>query len=403
MMTSKQRLRLSGWVLALLPFLTSSTILAQGAPQKYALLIGINEYLNGGIQGVSKLSYAVKDAQTLEEKLKERGWITKSVLEGSADRERIVRELYDLALKAKLHDKVLVYFAGHGVRDPITGDHTYWLTYKASLATLVAEGIRLNHILEYVRDIPARQKIVLLDHCYSGDVKLVDAGPTAVPGDGSRSSARPELDTEAAARALFPPDIASLDNKEEDLLVVLGAARGPAYEHPDWGHGMLTKAVLDVLEDPDVDTSNPKDGKISLSEFLIAVKARVSTLASEKNLLQNPFSTKADIDQLSLALFDALVDAGSEAAELSAALSDLDMAAPLPTIVKWEVLDVIAIWSERQRDALDQSQDHLRVIGELRALRDHGVSDRPERKRQSLIDLLVRLELVQESDLEDSP
>ena len=114
--------------------------------------------------------------------LQERGWHTRGILKEDVKRERIVRELYDLALKAKLHDKVLIYFAGHGVRDPVSGGHTYWLTYDAEIGSLVAKGIRLNHIMEYVKEIPAREKFVLLDHCYSGDVKVVPAAtPQAVP------------------------------------------------------------------------------------------------------------------------------------------------------------------------------------------------------------------------------
>lgn len=399
------RLPLSGWGLAALLLWCSLATITDAQPlnpEKYALLIGIDEYLLGGIQGVNPLQFAVKDAKALEQALKARGWRTSAVVAGEATRERIVRELYGLALKAKLHDKVLVYFAGHGVRDPISSGSTYWLTYDAEISSLVAKGIRLNHIMEHVREIPATQKIILLDHCYSGDIELVAAPGPAADGDRRLAVAATELNTEHVSRALYPPDIEDLRRHSEDRMVVLGAARGPAYEHPDWGHGMFTKAILDVLGDASADSSSPKDGKISLTEFWTQVSSRMQSLASSKQLQQSPFGTEIKLEQMEWALFDAAQDAGSEAAELSAALSDLDMLVPLPTVVKWEVLDVVATWSDRQRDGLDQSPKHLRIIEELRALRDHGVSDRPERKRTSLIELLVRLEIVDRTDVEDS-
>ncbi len=398
-----------GWSIALLLCLAPASAVAQDpTPKKYALLIGIDKYLGADLQGVPELSYAVKDAKSLQEVLEKRGWETVPVVKGEATRQRIVRELYDLAVITEPHDKVLIYFAGHGVRDAMNGDHTYWLTYQASIATLVAEGIRLNHILEYVRDIRAREKIVLLDHCYSGDIKRVpEAVPAALPaappaaGEAAAPSevtrlvpGRPELDTDPTSRALLPPDLENLEQQSEDRMVVLGAARGPAYEHPDWGHGMFTKAILDVLADPQADSMSPKDGKISLDEFWRQVSGKVQSMADEKGLQQKPFGTQIKADQLDWALFDAAEDAGGETSRLRDVLTELDLVAMLDFQVKMACHELLGTWEQREQGGLDQDPKHLRVVNELRAIRDSGTSSQADAKKQSLEALVRALGLV---------
>lgn len=396
----RQRIWRLGWGLALLVCLISASAEAQGPkPKNYALLIGINEYLNGGIQGVNPLSFAVKDAEALEAVLKERGWHTRAIVKEDVKRERIVRELYDLALKAKLHDKVLIYFAGHGVRDPISGGHTYWLTYDAEIGSLVAKGIRLKHIMEYVKEIPAQEKIVLLDHCYSGDIKAVPA-PQPQPGDDpaggeeSRAPGRTELDTETATRALYPPDLESLKKSKEDRLVVLAAARGPAYESATWGHGMFTKAILDVLGDPATDTSDPKDGKISLNEFWTKVSGAVKSMAGVKGLAQEPFGSEITLNQLEWSLFDAVVDAGNEAEDLRNLVTALDLAAALDFEVKMACLELLAAWELREQNGLDQDEKHERIVNELRNMRDRGLGGHEDTFKASLEGLVRGLGLA---------
>ncbi len=381
--------RFAAFLLVLSLLCLSAAAAAQdSAPRKYALLIGIDNYIGGGIEGISPLKYAVKDAESLEDVLESRGWDAVAVVKEDATRRRIIRELYQLALKTRPLDRVLIYFAGHGVRDPFSRDHTYWLTYESSLASLAADGIRLNHILEYVMDIPAQEKIVILDHCYGGDIVRAQTGPgDARDGPvGEPSVAEP--------RDLFPSDFNTIEQQTQDRLVILGAARGPAYEHDDWGHGMFTKAILDVLEDPSADQSDPRDGKISLNEFWSQVSQKVSQMASDKNLEQRPFGSKISVEQLSWVLFDAAVDAGTEADELRWALTQLDLAASLDFQVKLACQDVINLWQSREQQRLNQDPKYLQVIRELRFIRDTGPSNQAEAKKQSLEDKVRALGLV---------
>ncbi len=289
--------------------------------KKYALLIGINKYTSSSLIK-KELQFAKDDAISMEKLLFDRGWDTTPVVDSAADRERIIRELYRLSLKATPNDKVLIYFAGHGVRDIRGNGRTYWVTTDATVENLISDGIRLNHIIEYINEIGAQEKILILDHCYSGDF---DAG-NAVDGNGQRDITG-EATIQVNERDLFPEEVSNLQNVTPNGLVIFAAARGPAYEDPDFGgHGMFTKALLDVLNNPQSDNS-PRDGRISLNEMWTQMNTSIEQMAAAKNLEQRPFSN-AGINQLNWHMFDAAVeDFTEQAIVLTSLLSEIESVA----------------------------------------------------------------------------
>ncbi|MGB5622691.1 MAG: caspase family protein [Gammaproteobacteria bacterium] len=336
---------------------------------KYALLIGIDDYTSPSLIK-KELKYAKADALSLEEALEDRDWDTVALVDAAADRGRIIRELYKLSLKAGPSDKVLIYFAGHGVRDPRGKGNTYWVTTDATVENLVSDGIRLNHILEYVNEIGAQEKMVILDHCYSGDF---DAGP----GDGGTNSR--DVGEEATVRInerdLYPEEVKSLEDYKQPRLVIMAAARGPAYEDDAWGHGMFTKAILDTLNDPESD-DDPQDGKISLDELWDYLKDSIDEMANEKGLEQRPLSN-ASINQLDWQLFDAAVeDVSEEASELRNLLTNIELGAggSLDFEVKKACIDAINDWEAAAEGGYPPETVSEEIVRILRSIRDLGVS-----------------------------
>jgi len=79
--------------------------------KSYAVVIGINQY-----QHLPKLSGAVRDGERIQEVLKERGFEVKAFFNKKATRQNILEYLRDdLSNLVERDDRVVIYFAGHGI------------------------------------------------------------------------------------------------------------------------------------------------------------------------------------------------------------------------------------------------------------------------------------------------
>lgn len=250
---------------------------AAQSPKKYALLIGLNQYLS---PRVVDLQYATKDVNDLLPLLLKNGYTSIGpLINPTAARDNIVAHLYRIAAEARPEDSFLLYFAGHGVRGSIGRASTYWLTYDATFEQLDVAGIRLTHLLDYVADIKASQKIVILDHCFSGDI-VVRPG---TPDGGARdATSGPTFDFVPAARGGTP--IPSLDDAAKVAgagTVVIAAARGFAYEldSPTGGNGLLTTALLKALKTRAADAN--RDAKLSVNELTTYLESEVWELSNQ--------------------------------------------------------------------------------------------------------------------------
>jgi uncharacterized caspase-like protein len=263
--------------------------LAQQAPRKYALLIGLNRYLRP--MSVPPLKYAENDVSELKGVLEKRGYEVTAVRSDEASRGRVIAELYRLAGTVRDTDDLLIYYAGHGVRNRLASRKTYWLTYDADLEYLDVSGIRLQHLLDYVQDIPANRKLILLDHCFSGDIVFTQAppmpagppapapapapaAPAAPPGPGVRGTGG----TVDLTRGGFPLDeIRTQTQSSSRGLLVITAARAGAIEVPRLEHGVFTAALLEALDSRAADGNS--DAKLSVLELQTFVKRRTTELA----------------------------------------------------------------------------------------------------------------------------
>ncbi|MGZ4808279.1 MAG: caspase family protein [Thermoanaerobaculia bacterium] len=255
---------------------------AQGqpdAPKKYAILIGLNHYL---APRVAELKYATDDARELKKVLDQQGYDQAIVLlDSDAERNKIVAHLSRMAVIVRPQDTFLLYFAGHGLRSRIGKTPTYWLTYDANVEQLEVAGIRLSHLLDYVADIKATKKIVILDHCFSGDL-VMNAQALA---DVSRAPDSNAATIEPVARPGIPNDVfnATAPIAGSGTLVI-AAARGFAYELASTGHGVLTTALLKALTTRVADTNG--DQKVSAFELMTYLKAEVERLSNHTQEIQ---------------------------------------------------------------------------------------------------------------------
>ena len=141
----------------------------------HALIIGINQYRHW-----NRLQTAVKDAEVLKEVLIEKyRFEGKDVIlrtDKTATRKQIIHDLRQKAVDLGEKDNLLIYFAGHGQLDELTGDG-YWIPVEGQLkdpSTWVSHSTLKNVLSsEMVR---GKNIVVIADSCYSGS--LLRGGPS---------------------------------------------------------------------------------------------------------------------------------------------------------------------------------------------------------------------------------
>ena len=158
-----KRLILSMFVAA---WLASAAQLTAAEPQKYAVVIGINDYAD---ESIVDLQYAESSARRIYVTLTDPdigGFArenVKLILGNEATNDNIIGALSDLGRCGK-DDLIVVFYNGHGAK---SGDEAFWVTQNARSRALAATSLSSYEIRRRLAEIPARQMILMLDCCYS--------------------------------------------------------------------------------------------------------------------------------------------------------------------------------------------------------------------------------------------
>jgi uncharacterized caspase-like protein len=146
--------------------------------RNYALVIGNNDYTN-----LPNLKTAVGDAAAVAELLKLRYTFepTDVKLLLNAGRRQILDELASLRGQLDGDDRLLIYYAGHGVIDPATNEG-FWQPVDAEVGrsyTWIANyEVRLQ-----LRGLPAKHVLVVADSCFSGTLTRAVPDYSSIPND----------------------------------------------------------------------------------------------------------------------------------------------------------------------------------------------------------------------------
>ena len=151
----------------------------------YALIIGINGYKEW-----ARLQTAVNDAIGLKKILIQRyNFNEKNVvlrINDQAHRLRLLRDLRDMASNLGTQDNLLIYFAGHGQLDDLTGDG-YWIPVEGKLkdpGTWISHSM-LKNVLSSER-VKGKNIVVIADSCYSGSLLRGGPGLLSISDQGYR-------------------------------------------------------------------------------------------------------------------------------------------------------------------------------------------------------------------------
>jgi hypothetical protein len=276
---------------------TQEQLSSFAAVNKYALVVGINEYQNQK-QGITSLRFAVGDAKAIYQALvdPQRGDFNPdnvTLLTDDSPQKptstAIGKALNRLVTATSEGDLVLIFFSGHGYEEE---GRAYLLPANADLDALDYSAIERDAFVRQIDRIPARKVIVILDACHSGGV---NRGGKGAGKDAALSAKYYEDFTGSQGRAFIASSGGGELSWEDDVR----------------GHGVFTSSLVDGLSgQADI---QPQDGLVSLSELRGYVEKQVSDWASRRGKSQHPqVSLESAYGDIPLALDYAYLESQSK-------------------------------------------------------------------------------------------
>lgn len=237
-----------------------TTSLFEAYSSSYAVVIGIDNY-----QHFTKLSGAARDAEAMAGELSKRGFEVITLLNEQATRRGILRALQvDLPKRVGPEDRVLIYFAGHGIsQGEGAAAMGYLMPVEASPEAPSVDGIDMESLQRVLAtQYKAKHILYVADACYSG---------LALSTRGAGLSS----ETENYLKQIVARPV--------KLAFAAGAAGEEAHE---WrGHGLFTYHFLEGLRGA---ADRDADGLITSAELWPYLQREVTAVSARKGWSQTP-------------------------------------------------------------------------------------------------------------------
>lgn len=186
-------------------------LLAGPAGADEALVVGLDRYPT--LRPEAALSGGVNDARLMATRLERAGFQVTMLTDAQATRDAILGALQAARSRNGPEDRFVFYFAGHG-----TGGDEAWLLPSDSVEGSFERDLSAAQLHEAVRAVPAGQRTVLLDTCFS---KLFSGAR------GLGTAMRTRNYQKVASRGLAPLDSTATRPDSTAHLSAAGPAGGP--------------------------------------------------------------------------------------------------------------------------------------------------------------------------------
>jgi WD40 repeat protein len=253
----------------------------------YFVGIGIDHYKEAG----HDLNYSVKDIRDLSVQLKGR-YGDQIQIDTLFDEDVTVENVMRLRrrlLSTGVNDKVIVSFSGHGL---LSLDLDYFLaTHTMDFDNPGKNGLPYEDLETLLDSIPARQKLMLIDACHSGEVDKqeveiiarTEKSLSGVKGTGAIVSKRPELGMKNSFE-LMKELFNNIDRATGATVISAASGTQFALERGDLENGVFTYCILKELQ---------QNGSMSVSQLKELVFQQVPELTGG---LQQPTSRNETIE-----------------------------------------------------------------------------------------------------------
>ena len=257
-------------------------------PDLYLIAIGVSEYQNSEMN----LSFAAKDAKDVlnlfADKKEEYNHIHKYALLNEEATESNLLELKTKLAKAKVHDQVIIFVAGHGL---VNNDLDYFLaTSGTNFNSPKSNSIPYETIETLIDGIPIRNKLVLIDACHSGEIDKENVSKTKGIKIGGEVKFR-SFDVQMVSSSLEEEHsfnlmkrwFVDLNDRSGAVILASTSGIGVSIEGDQWNNGVYTYCLLNGLREKLADSNN--DGIIMVSELQNYLAIEIPKLTSN---LQRP-------------------------------------------------------------------------------------------------------------------
>jgi WD40 repeat protein len=270
-------------------------------PNLYLIALSASQYADKQYN----LKYAVKDARdwttTFAGKKELFGKIYIDTLFDKNYNVQNVEQLTQKLSKATVDDYVLVLATGHGLLD---NQGNYFLaTYSTNFDNPAENGLLYQKLNDILLNTKARQKVLFIDACHSGEVEenpsalqnnpIGNDGYIVAPPNSRGSKLRVRAEESIGLQNSFAMmKLLFADLRENAGLNVISAAAGTefALEGEEWKNGVFTYSMLSGLKNNLADAN--KDGQITVSELQSYLQRRVPELTQGR---QNPTSRSENV------------------------------------------------------------------------------------------------------------
>jgi uncharacterized caspase-like protein len=258
------------------------------------------------------LGYSVKDIRDLARTFDRlyQDIVIDTLIDRKATRENILA-VKNRLMKTTVNDRVILAVTGHGLLSDSLD--FYYATWDVDFNQPGKRGLKYEELENLLTDIPARQKLMLIDACHSGALdkdellalKADSTSPVVVTRDREKNVKG------RAPRGLIKKNSESTMNANSSFemmqrlfsdlsagngAVIISAAGGMeyAFESGKWNNGVFTYCVRKGIEEKQADRDGGNgDGRVSVQELLKYVSSKVSELTNDK---QRPTSRRENID-----------------------------------------------------------------------------------------------------------
>lgn len=220
--------------------------------QKWAVIIGISEYMLSGKNGLSDLIFADEDAVEFSEVLKNIRWRDshiKVITNERATERNIKIALESWLTKAGPEDMIVLFWAGHGYPDPEDPEKVYFACYDTDIK-IPSTGFRMDRVRSILEERKSKNVIIFADTCHAG--KLITRGKRGM-------SIIPTI--ERFRRENTVP---------RGWIFMVGADTDRnAIEHTSWTNGAFTHSLIKGLygEADGFQSSGSNDGIVTMGEL----------------------------------------------------------------------------------------------------------------------------------------
>jgi len=254
--------------------------LSTGTPDRWAVLIGIEEYQDSK---VTRLNYSVDDVDALRNVLiNHAGYKAENILvlkndEATASSVRSTLGTW-LPRQVKDEDMVLIYFSGHGGAEPsIRGDvkdgtEKYMMLSDSKADDMYGSAIPMSELARIFGRIRADKLLFAMDSCYSGATDQAEGGK-GVMREGMKSI------------GLSDDYLNALTGSSGTVVLTASKASEVSMESRSLGMGLFTHFLCQALKGS---ADNDDDGLISVVELFQFLTLRVPTAAKQMGSSQHP-------------------------------------------------------------------------------------------------------------------